>query len=142
MALGGFTTGIPGLPEQQEQARRDGYVAQVECVNGVLTSMAGLAVANGSVIAMFGDHGPDGTAQLFIDGDLWTAEQLRERFGVMFAGYGPGCDFTDIGSLVNVSRRIISCLADEPVPDLPARAYVRNGTWDMAEVDLSLAYGQ
>jgi Sulfatase len=142
MALGGFTTGIPGLPEQQAEERRDGYVEQVECVNQVLTSMGQMAVANGAVIAMFGDHGPDGSAQLFIDGDQWTDEQLRERFGVMFAGYGPGCDFTDIGSLVNVSRRIISCLAEEDVPDLPRRAYVRNGSWDMTEVDLSLAYGQ
>ena len=55
--------------------------------------MAGLAVANESVIVMFGDHGPDSTAQLFIDGQSWTDDQLRERFGVMFAGYGPGCDF-------------------------------------------------
>jgi hypothetical protein len=104
--------------------------------------MAELAVAHESVIAMFGDHGPDSSAQLFIDGDEWTDEQLRERFGVMFAAYGPGCDFADIGSLVNVSRRIISCLGDEEVPDLPRKAFVRNGTWDMTEVDLSLAYEQ
>ena len=140
VAMAGFTTGVPGLPEQQEQERRNGYVAQVECVNQVLSSIAGSAVANESVIVMFGDHGPDSSAQLFIDGDEWTDDQLRERFSVMFAGYGPGCDFADIGSLVNVSRRIISCLADEEVPDLPSRAFVRNGTWDMTEVDLSLAY--
>ena len=140
IAMAGFTTGVPGLPEQQEQERRNGYAAQVECVNQVLTFLAGNAVANGSVIVMFGDHGPDSSAQLFIDGDKWTDEQLRERFGVMFAGYGPGCDFEGIGSLVNVSRRIISCLSDEEFPDLPRRAFVRNGNWDMTEVDLSLAY--
>lgn len=142
MAMAGFTTGIPGLPEHQNQERHAGYVEQVKCASRVLISMTELAVANESVIVMFGDHGPDSSAQLFIDGQTWTNDQLRERFSVMFAGYGPGCDFAGIGSLVNVSRRVVSCLADEPIPDLPAKAYVRNGTWDMTEVDLSLAYGQ
>jgi hypothetical protein len=91
------------------------------------------AVANDAIVVMFGDHGSDSGGQLSMDGSDWTDADIRERFGVFFAGYGPGCDFEDIGTLVNVSRRIVSCLSDEEFADLPSRAFLPSKTWDMTE---------
>ena len=103
--------------------------------------MARKAIANDAILVMFGDHGSDLGGQLSLEGNEWTEAHVRERFGVFFAGYGPGCDFEDVGSLVNVSRRIVSCLSDEELADLPTRGFLPSKSWDLTEIDLSLAYG-
>jgi hypothetical protein len=140
--LSGFTSGAGGLSQELIDIRSHGYTEQVRCLNQVLTSVAQAAVANDAIVVMFGDHGSDMGGQVQLDGSEWTDANIRERFGAFFAGYGPGCDFADVGSLVNVSRRIVSCLSGEELVDLPARAFLPSKTWDLTEIDLSLAYEQ
>jgi len=137
--LSGFTSNAPGLSEDQMDIRSEGYLDQVRCVNRVLASVAEAAVANNAIVVMFGDHGSDIGGQLQLDSSEWTDAQIRERFGPFFAGYGPGCDFEDLGSLVNVSRRIVACLSSDEVADLPLRAFLPSKEWDLTEIDLAVS---
>jgi hypothetical protein len=137
--LSGFTTSAPGLSQDEIDLRSEGYQDQVRCVNHVLASVAEAAVANDAIVVMFGDHGSDIGGQLHLDGSEWTDAHIRERFGPFLAGYGPGCDFQDVGSLVNVSRRIIACLSSEELADLPVRAFLPSKDWDLTEIDLALS---
>lgn len=139
--MSGFTVGGAWNSADEIEMRSEGYVTQVQCVNSMLTSLAQEAVATDAIVVMFGDHGSDLGGQLYLDGSEWTEAHIRERFGVFFAGYGPGCDFDEIGSLVNVSRRLVSCLSGDELADLPVRAFLPSKTWDLTEIDLSLAYG-
>ncbi|MEX2251162.1 MAG: hypothetical protein WD895_03715 [Acidimicrobiia bacterium] len=138
--MSGFTAGGPSYSQEQIERRSKGYQGQVICLNQVLRSVARKAVANDAILVMFGDHGSDLGGQLGLEGSEWTDADIRERFGVFFAGYGSGCDFEDIGSLVNVSRRIVSCLSGSEFADLPLRAFLPSKSWDLTEIDLSLAY--
>ncbi|HEY6628715.1 MAG TPA: hypothetical protein VI193_07025 [Acidimicrobiia bacterium] len=135
-ALSGFTTGAPGLTREQVSIRSEGYVDQIRCLNGVLPSVAEAAIENDAIIVMFGDHGSDTGGQLFLEGSEWTDADIRERFGPFFAGYGPGCDFDHLGSLVNVSRRIVACLSGDHLPDLATRAFVHTKDWDLTEIEM------
>jgi len=135
--MSGFTTGGPSYSREQIEIRSKGYQEQVICLNQVLTSVATAAVENQGIVVMFGDHGSDIGGQLYLDGSEWTDAQIRERFGVFFAGYGPGCDFEDIGSLVNVSRRIVACLSGDKLADLPLRTFLPSMSWDLTEFDLA-----
>jgi len=139
--MSGFTAGGPSYSQEQIEKRSKGYQGQVICLNQVLRSVARKAIANDAILVMFGDHGSDLGGQLSLEGNEWTDADIRERFGVFFAGYGPGCDFEDVGSLVNVSRRIVSCLSGEELADLPTRGFLPSKSWDLTEIDLSLAYG-
>jgi hypothetical protein len=104
-----------------------------------LAAVAEAAVANDAIVVMFGDHGSDIGGQLQLDGSEWTDAQIRERFGPFFAGYGPGCDFQDLESLVNVSRRVVACLSSDEVADLPLRAFLPSKDWDLTEIDLAVS---
>jgi hypothetical protein len=137
--LSGFTAGAPGLSQDAVEARSAGYKAQIQCLNGVLTSVAESAVDNEAVLVMFGDHGSDVGGQHQTDPSDWTDANVRERFGAFFAGYGHGCDFEDVGSLVNVSRRIVGCVSGSDLPDLPSRAFLASEDWDLTEIDLTTA---
>ncbi|HLF41910.1 MAG TPA: hypothetical protein VJA46_00115 [Acidimicrobiia bacterium] len=138
--LSGFTGGGSWFSPDQIEMRSEGYQEQVRCLNSVLTTVARAAVQEDAIVVMFGDHGSDFGGQLYLDGSEWTDAQIRERFGVFFAGYGPGCDFEDVGSLVNVSRRILGCLSGTDLVDLPLRAFLTSKSWDLTEIDLALAF--
>jgi hypothetical protein len=68
---------------------------------------------------MLSDHGPDHGLQMFQPSREWSDEQTEERLGIMFASYHPGCDYESLSSLVNVGRRLLSCLSHTSVPILP-----------------------
>ncbi|MGH8872081.1 MAG: sulfatase-like hydrolase/transferase [Acidimicrobiia bacterium] len=118
----GFAIGRPEMSEDELAVARDRYIDQVECVNSVLLRAAEKLGAD-DVVLMFGDHGPDSTGQLFRAGTEWSEEQRRERFGSFYAARVPGCDMSEIGSLVNLGRRMLSCLSGDELPDLPTFIY-------------------
>jgi hypothetical protein len=140
--LSGFSTGASWLSDEELALRSAGYANQVRCVNRILTTVAKMAVANDAIVVMFGDHGSDLGGQLYLDGGDWTDEHIAERFGVLFAAYGPGCNFADIGSLVNVSRRVVNCISDAGLEDLPFRAYLPSKGWDLTEIKVPTSDGQ
>lgn len=136
--MSGFRSGDPDSTPDELKSMRNGYWNQIQCVNSVLTRVAELAAATNAIVVMFGDHGSDTTGQLFVDGREWSDAQIRERFGAFFAGYGEGCDFSDLGSLVNVGRRVLSCLGDDSTPDLATRAFIVNEGESLQEIHPTL----
>jgi hypothetical protein len=132
----GFTIGTPGSTPEDLDLIRAAYGNQVQCVNSVLSRVAGMAAANDAVMVMFGDHGSDINGQLFVKGSSWNDAQIRERFRPFFAGYGEGCDFSQLGSLVNVGRRILSCLGDDSTPDLATRTFLVETGGDFDEIEV------
>jgi hypothetical protein len=140
--LSGFTIGTPGSTPEELELIRAGYWSQVQCVNSVLSRVAELVAANDAVMVMFGDHGSDINGQLFVNGSLWNEAQIRERFRPFFAGYGEGCDFLELGSLVNVGRRILSCLGDDSTPDLTTRSFVVEIGGDFDEIEVAPLVGE
>lgn len=119
----GFTIATPGMSESELDEARGWYVEQMICVNDALTEVARLAESSDTIMLMFGDHGPDSLGQLYVSGSKWDEAQRRERLGAFLAARAPGCDMTQIESLVNVGRRLVTCLSDSEYPDLPTRTY-------------------
>jgi hypothetical protein len=118
--LPGYVIGSPQMDGAELAAARARYTEQLECVNRTLLEIA-RALPEDDVAVMFGDHGPDSLGQLFLpSGEMWSEEQRRERFGVFYAAHAPGCDMT-IDSLVNLGRRLLSCLSEPAMPDLETR---------------------
>ena len=122
--MSGFDMGRPDLSSQALEARRQAYIDQVKCVNSSLLEAGLLAVEHDAIALFVGDHGPDLGGQLFLTGDEWTEAQQRERLGVLVAGYGRGCDFEDLKSLVETTPRIISCLGGDSIPQPVLRTFL------------------
>ena len=121
--LAGFALTVPGMSEFQSKIRRDAYVAQVQCANKHLLMVAESVADAGAVGLILGDHGPDQGQQLFVTADEWTRDQKTERFGVFFAAHHPGCDYGSISTLVNVGRRLLSCLSGTEIPTMRDRFF-------------------
>jgi hypothetical protein len=122
-ALAGFALGEPGMAPEHLEMRKSAYVSQVQCVNSKLgDAMASIAQA-GAVGLILGDHGPDLSLQLFSHADDWSEEAKAERFGVFFASYHPGCDYQSVSTLVNVGRKMLSCLSGSEIPLLVDRHF-------------------
>ena len=119
----GFTIAQPGMTSAELAQAREWYGRQVSCVNEVLADVAEIAERSDSMVVMFGDHGPDSLGQLYVHGAEWDENQRFERFGAMYAARVPGCDMSDVGSLVNAGRRLVACLSDGEFPDLPTSTY-------------------
>jgi hypothetical protein len=134
--LAGFTIGTPMATPEELASIEAGYANQVQCVNLALGRAAQMAADNGAVMVMFGDHGSDLSGQLFSVGAEWNDAQIFERFRPFFAGVGPGCDFSDLGSLINVGRRILTCLGDDSLPDLSSRSFVANANGVLEETQV------
>jgi hypothetical protein len=60
---------------------------------------------------------------MFMQSEDWSEDQRNERFETFLAARVPGCDMSGIESLVNVGRRMLSCLSGDPFPDLPTRIF-------------------
>ena len=133
-ALAGFALTFPGMSESQSELRRDAYVAQVQCANEHLVMVAD-SVADASAVGLIlGDHGPDQGQQLFVNADEWTRDQKAERFGVLFAAHHPGCDYGSISTLVNVGRRLLSCLSGTEIPNMTDRFFDLDKSKDVPTV--------
>lgn len=95
---------------------------QVKCANEIAETVARLLDSSDAAIFL-GDHGPDSQGQFFVQGTSWSDSMKRERFGAFFAAKIPICDMDGIESLVNVGRRILTCLGSADLPDLPTRIF-------------------
>ena len=132
-ATAGFTLGTPSTDENDE-IRKAAFGQQLLCVNAALLRATEKVAQHDGVMLLFGDHGTDLGGQLYIDGRDWDVGQRWERFHPLVAGFGRGCDFGDVGSLVNLGRRLVSCLSRSEFPDLPDRSYVATKEWDLIAV--------
>ncbi len=118
----GFAMGRAAHTEADTARVRSLYLQQVECANSLITRVTG-ALGEDDAIVIMGDHGPDSQGQLYVQSDAWTDEQRVERFGAFLAARVPGCEMADVTTLVNVSRRMMSCLTGEEMPDRPTRVH-------------------
>lgn len=121
--LGGFAVVYPWFTAERQARSKTAYIDQVQCVNRVILDLAQEVAKTGNVALIMGDHGPDSQAQLFYVSPAWTESQIRERFGAFFVARYDGCDMTDLGSLVNVGRRLVGCLSGDEVPDLATQIF-------------------
>jgi hypothetical protein len=118
----GFAMGRAAHTEADTARVRSLYLEQIECANALITRVT-QALGDDDAIVIMGDHGPDSLGQLYAQSDSWTDEQRAERFGTFLAARVPGCDMADVAALVNVSRRMMSCLTGDDMPDRPTRVY-------------------
>lgn len=135
---GGFTILQPNMSDAELTRARDWYVGQVQCVNAVLEDVASLADAHDAIVVIHGDHGPDSLGQLYVPGAEWDTRQREERLTTMVAARVPGCTMTDITSLVNVYRRLLSCVSSDELLGLETRTYETewvDGGQGMVEVE-------
>jgi hypothetical protein len=119
----GFTIYQPGMTTSDLEEARKAYANQVRCVNEMLLQVAETADATDSMVVMFGDHGPDSLGQLFIPGADWDEAQRFERLSSFLATRVPACDMSSPRALVNVGRRLMSCISTNELADLPVRAF-------------------
>jgi hypothetical protein len=122
-ALAGFALGEPGMAPEHLEERMSAYLSQIECVNSKMSAVMESITRAGAVGLIFGDHGPDLSHQLFTHVDAWSDEAKAERFGVFFAAYHPGCDYQSVATLVNVGRKMLSCLSGTEIPLLGDRYF-------------------
>jgi hypothetical protein len=120
--VSGFAIGRPRADDEQTKEARREYIEQVQCANRIMVQTADV-LGDEDVALFLGDHGPDLQGQLFTPSSAWTDDQLRERFGTFMAAKVPGCEMESVESLVNVGRRMMSCLSSDSFPDLPTRTY-------------------
>jgi hypothetical protein len=118
----GFAMGRSAHTDADTARVRRLYVQQIECANALIAQSTE-ALDDDDVIVIMGDHGPDSLGQLYMQSEAWTDEQRAERFGTFLAARVPGCEMADVTTLVNVSRRMMSCLTGEELPDRPTRVY-------------------
>lgn len=119
----GTTLASLEMTEDMLSRRKDGYVAQVQCANRLMVDIAS-ELGDDSIVLAFGDHGSDSRAQLFKVPRDWNQDDLEERLEITFMTKDGGCELSPIRSLVNVGRRLISCLSDTPIELLDDRHFV------------------
>ncbi|HLF41913.1 MAG TPA: hypothetical protein VJA46_00130 [Acidimicrobiia bacterium] len=132
----GFTMAAPWSTAAEIEVRRAAFSEQLACVNRALLNAARRAVEGGAFMVIFGDHGTDLGGQLYVDGTEWDDAQIWERYRPTVAGYGEGCDFDDLGSLVNLGRRLVGCLTHDDIPDLGSHSYLASKSWDLTEANV------
>jgi hypothetical protein len=125
--LSGLVVGIPDMEDSAVELRKRLYVDQVRCVATVLLDLAA-QVDNRALLLAFGDHGPDSQGQLFMGTEDWTQTVIEERFGVFFATNESRCGLSSVRSLVNVGRRLLSCLGGLSAAPRPDRRFIEPGT--------------
>ena len=123
--LGGIYMGVAGVSSETARIRLDGYVNQVECVNGFVRELADAVSGTDSLVFMTGDHGSDVLSQLSMVPEDWSDPQLLERMSVFLAVKTPsGCE--NQTSLVTVAlfRSLVSCAGDVDLAPIEANAFV------------------
>ena len=114
---------FPGIGRSETSTRRSLYRDQVDCALRTVGELAELVGDRGIFVAV-GDHGPDSRMQLFTPPELWSETAVVERFGAFLATNARGCGWSEVGTLVNVGRRLLSCLSGTDVPPLGDRRFI------------------
>ena len=108
-------------PNDDLASRQEAYLDQVTCVNRFMIELTSRLQPE-DVVVFVGDHGSDARHQLVRDPSSWTEDDLRERYNVFLAVRGPaGCSVGSSVLVPNVFRRVLSCLSDSELADLPPR---------------------
>jgi hypothetical protein len=118
--LGGEVA-LAGVDAETARVRVEGYVSQVECVNGFIRDLATAVDGSDSLVFIAGDHGSDSMSQLVTPPEQWSEAQVLERMSVFLAVKStPGCQ--NLSSLVTVVlfRSLVACVGDlglDPITD-------------------------
>lgn len=119
-----FILSSPGDSKAVVEARKAGYLEQVECVNQFIREFVDL-VGPDSTIVILGDHGPETLNQLFTDPAYWSERQIVERLNAFLAvRTSESCDLSSPIVLPNVLRAIVGCLSGVREPKLPDRLFI------------------
>ncbi len=129
--------GLPPPPNNPGKAseRKLLYLDQARCALAVLEDVAA-RVGDDAVLIAFSDHGPDSRAQLSRPASTWTGEDVAERLEIFFAT-NADCGLTEAGSLVNVGRTLLACLAGQPAANIESRYFIDTYRHDpLIEIDV------
>ena len=105
--------------EQREQY----LIQQMECLNSFVTQMV-QKVGQDAIVVVLSDHGTDRRNQLAIDGTQWDRAAIRERMSVFLALSGPVCPVSEIVTLPNVMRQVLSCHVAEGIEQVSDRVFI------------------
>jgi hypothetical protein len=130
--LAGISATVGG-DRETAQARLDGYVAQVQCVNRFVRDLSEAVFGSDALVFVTGDHGSDAFSQLETHPDLWSDLQVLERTSVFLAvNAPPGCE--NVSSLVSVAlfRSLVSCVGDLGLEPIEEKSYLLSLVDDQA----------
>lgn len=110
-----------GVPNEQREAFFEG---QMYCVNDFMLRLAD-AVEIDDVLIYVSDHGSARHRQLNLPPSEWEVGHISERFNVFMAvRVRRGCDIGEVVMIPNLLRRVLSCYASDPLPDLDHRMFI------------------
>jgi hypothetical protein len=123
---GGFFFRARGVDDQ----KRDAFLReQIICLEGFMLRLRQM-VGDEAVLVFTSDHGTDRRDQTARDPSGWSSQETEERMlAFVAASLHPGCSLGDEVFLPNLMRRVVSCLAEEPLADVPERTLLVNREW-------------
>lgn len=99
------------------------YEEQAACVDGFIVDLAD-AIPPDAIVVFVSDHGTDSRHQLRRLPAEWSYDDIRERFDALVAVRAGDCEIGDALVIPNLMRRVLSCIAEDPILDLEDRLYV------------------
>ncbi len=116
-----------GIDEKELDKRRQAFVEQVRCVNGLVLDAldAFLAAHPDGIVMVTSDHGTDALGQAHVDAWEWTDTQVLDRMAALGAyrfGDCPAAVAPDTNT-INGARRFVGCALGTPMEDLPNQLY-------------------
>ena len=125
-----------------QDQRRDVYVDTVQCANGLLLDAIAAAPSD-AIVVVQSDHGPAFGLD-YADAEAWTADDVRQRMGVLSAIRLPQPCLNDLGSSfagVNTFRAVFACLEGREPDLLPQRSFLPTDEGSVMEVDVPVVVG-
>lgn len=123
----GLSLAWEGIDSDLLVERRDAYVEQVRCVNGLVLDAldAFLAAHPGAVVMITSDHGTDGRGQAVTDAAAWSDAAVYERMAALGAYRLGDCAHPVAAdtNTVNGARIFVSCALRTSLELLPNRLY-------------------
>lgn len=105
------------------ELREQYLIQQMECLNSFAAQVE-QKVGEDAIVVVLSDHGTDRRSQLAIDETGWDHGAIRERMSVLLALSGPVCPVSEIVTLPNVMRQVLSCHATEGIEDVSDRVFI------------------
>lgn len=102
---------------------------QISCVTGFIVELVE-ELNTGADVVFTSDHGTDLRGQMGMDPSEWDDAAIAERMHAFVATRLTGdCTVGETVNLTNLMRRVVSCLAQQPLPDLDDQMYLFNQDW-------------
>ena len=116
---------IGGVDPAIAEARLEGYVGQVQCVNHFVRELARSVAGSDSVVLVTGDHGSDAQSQLETAPADWSDPQIVERMSVFLAMKAPsGCENPPGRTSVSILRSLVSCAGGLDLDPIEDKSYL------------------